>query len=91
MPCDTEMCLIFPVDRDNDWDEMIECINGCKVHHRCEGLVPIEPEDEIPENYVCKTCETETGNESWLEERLLDAKLNLTVKIGRLEKEITRG
>ena len=89
MKCDSEMCLIFPVDKDNDWDEMIECINDCKVHHRCEGLVPIEPEDKIPENYVCKTCETKTGNESWLEERLLDAKLNLTVKIGRLEKEIT--
>ena len=67
----------------------IKCINGCQVHHRCEGLVPIESEDKIPENYLCKTCETESGNESWLEEMLLDAKLNLTVNIGKLERDLT--
>ena len=55
--CDAELCLIFPIDMDNDWDQEFECKNGCKIHIRCEGLVPIEEDIKLPENYICKSCE----------------------------------
>ena len=87
--CGTEMCLIFAVDMDNDWDEKIQCVNGHEVHIRCEGIVATEQNEEMPQNYLCLTCEKGTGNKSWIKERLEDGKLELTIKIGKLEKEIT--
>ena len=87
--CGAEICLIFAIDMDNDWDEKIECVNDCQIHMRCEGLVQIEAEEQMPQDYLCNRCETKSGNKSWIKKRLLDAKHDLTVKICQLEKEIT--
>ena len=87
--CYAELCLIFPIDSDNDWDERFECSKcGCEIHLRCEGLVPINEDEKMPENYTCTSCEKDSGNKSWLEDKLKNAKDDLTVKSGRLEREI---
>ena len=86
--CDAEMCIIFPIDIDNNWDERFECLNGCEIHLLCEGLVPKDENEEMPDRYTCMSCEQESGNKSWLKEKLETAKSELTVKIGRYEREI---
>ena len=88
--CDAELCLIFPIDMDNDWDEKIVCsTNECEVHVRCEGLVPIDADERMPENYVCEKCRTGFGNKSWIETKLEKEKLQLTVKIVKVERQIS--
>ena len=88
--CDSEICLLFPVDMDNDWDAKFVCINGCNIHVRCEGLVPVDENERMPENYLCHSCRSETGNKSWLEQKLKGEKEKLTVKIVQLEREINK-
>ena len=87
--CDAELCLIFPIDMDNDWDEMIDCAaNECKIHVRCEGLVPVDADERMPENYICERCQTGSENKSWIETKLKSEKVQLTVQIVKLERQI---
>ena len=88
--CDAENCVIFPIDMDNDWDEKIVCTeNGCQIHVRCEGLVPVDADERMPENYICEKCRTGSGNKSWLEKKLKNEKDKLTVRIVKLERQIS--
>ena len=66
--CDAVLCLIFPVDEENSNDVTFQCITGCTIHIRCEGLVPVDNEFSVPENYKCKKCSTEVPNNLWIEE-----------------------
>ena len=86
--CDAEMCLLFPVDVDNDWDESFDCENGCKIHIRCEGLTPIDENYQLPEKYMCNACVNKSGNKVWLHETLIKAQSNLTLKIRELSKNL---
>jgi len=68
--CDAEMCLLFPCDEENGWDESFKCINGCDIHVRCEGLVTINIDDKVPENYECESCKTGKTNKNYIKETL---------------------
>ena len=80
--CDAKMCVIFPCDEDNDWDEIIECKNGCNIHIRYEGVVLIKGLNEnAPENYECEKCRSGNENVTFLEEKLIVVKTEITSEI----------
>lgn len=68
--CDAESCLLFTIDVENDWDQMLTCKNKCKVHLRCEGIALVNEDEELPDEYTCEQCQTNKPNNEWIEEAL---------------------
>ena len=79
--CDAVHCIIFPIDKENNWDASFICKNSCTIHVRCEGLAPVEEDFCLPENYKCLQCQKEVGNDVWLEEALREESSKLEIKI----------
>lgn len=88
--CNATFCLIFPCDENNDWDEMFNCDNGCKIHMRCEGVVLKNEDEEMPNNYTCKQCVNGLSNSEWIENTLRKEEDKLTKHIHNLNTEITK-
>ena len=87
--CETGLCVIFPCDEQNGYADKISCINGCKVHNRCEGIVYV-PENYIePETYVCKKCTLKEGGDKWLEKVLNDGIELITDKNRDIMRRLT--
>ena len=68
--CDAAICLLFKIDIENEWGQMLICKNGCKIHLRCEGIALVDENEELPDDYQCKQCETNRPNGEWIEESL---------------------
>ena len=68
--CDAALFIIFDCDVINEWDEEIVCKNKCNIHTRCQGLVPIDKHEKIPEGYECQKCQTGAANTIWLQKSL---------------------
>jgi len=86
--CDADLCLIFEVDVVHDWDAMFTCKNMCSIHIRCEGVALIDPDDEIPSDYTCKKCATDSSNMEWIEKALETEMKNLKHKQNQVTKRI---
>ena len=68
--CDTGLCVIFPCHQENGFADLMNCLNGCKVHNRCEGIVYVVVNYLEPETYISKKCTHGKGGNEWLEESL---------------------
>jgi len=88
--CDAVHCIIFPIDKENNWDASFICTNSCTIHVRCEGLAPVEEDFCLPENYKCLQCQKEVGNDVWLEEALREESSKLEIKINEQSEMMTR-
>ena len=87
--CDSELCVIFPIDEENGYDEKIKCENGCEYHVRCEGIALLDGE-EIPISYLCKKCEGRGSSREWFKETLNNGALLFTDKINKINTQLTR-
>jgi hypothetical protein len=88
--CDSEICLIFPCDEEKDLDESLYCKNGCHLHVRCEGLILIKDDENLPEDFECEGCKTGTRNKDWLKDRLEQNHENLDHVTHELNVEETK-
>ena len=68
--CDAECCLLFSVDVEHDWDQMLTCKYNCQIHLRCEGIALVNEDEELPEDYICVQCQKNKPNSEWIEEAL---------------------
>ena len=76
-------------DEQNGYADKISCINGCKAHNRCKGIVYV-PENYIePETYVCKKCTLKEGGDKWLEKVLNDGIELITDKNRDIMRRLT--
>ena len=82
------MFLIFEVDVVHDLDAMFTCKNMCSIHIRSEGVALIDPDDEIPSDYTCKKCATDSSNTEWIEKALETEMKNLKHKQNQVTKRI---
>ena len=77
--CDAEICLIFPCDEENDFDQMFTCINNCTIHLRCEGIILLNSDQSLSDEYKCVKCRSKVSNRDWIENELMENNKNLTV------------
>ena len=66
--CGAASCLLFTIDVENDWDQMLTCKNTCKVHLRCEGIALVDEDEELPDGYTCVQCQKNKPNDEWIED-----------------------
>ena len=83
--CDAEICVVFPCDEANAFDDEFDCHNKCKIHLRCEGRT-LE-DGSLPENYVCEECQTGATNKHWLEEKINERKNSFNEEVEKLKDE----
>ena len=76
--CDADLCLIFAVDVENDWDQTFRCKNNCKIHMRCEGLALIEEGETIEDDYECFKCRNTENCPGGLEKKLKERNAELS-------------